>query len=100
MPGQAQRQVEQTLRALPEPLDPRALRAQLARRATRVGLVVAGSLTVALEQLGADDAPRPARVPATEAAFADALAQRADVRDLLSFALSDSYLALRSRESS
>jgi tetratricopeptide (TPR) repeat protein len=100
LPGQAQRQVEQCMRDLHQPVDAAGLRKQLRQRAARVGLVVCGSLSVALEHLGLDESPAVPRWICGETAFAEALSQRDDVRSLICFALSDAYLALRSRESS
>jgi hypothetical protein len=65
-----------------------------------VGLVTAGALDVALDNLELDELPPGPRVPATEAGMAAALLERPALRGLISFALSDAYLALRSRESS
>jgi antitoxin (DNA-binding transcriptional repressor) of toxin-antitoxin stability system len=100
LPEETQRQVELCMREVHEPVDAATLRAALRQRAARVGLVVCGSLSVALAQLGLDQSPAAPRLAGSETALAEALAGRDDVRDLVCFALSDAYLALRSRESS
>jgi hypothetical protein len=55
---------------------------------------------VALEHLALEGDADGARVPSSEAALGSALTNQPLLASLLGFALSDAYLALRSRESS
>jgi hypothetical protein len=82
------------------PLNYTALREQLRLRAARVGLITAGALDVALDTLELDADGALPRVPITESAFELALREHPLLAELIGFALSDIYLALRSRESS
>jgi hypothetical protein len=100
LPNGTQKQISNILRAAPLAPSHETLIEQLRVRALRVGLITAGALDVALDNLELDAEPTGARAPATEAALTSALAQRPLLARLLAFALSDAYLALRSRESS
>jgi hypothetical protein len=100
LPNGTQKQISTILRALTPTPSYETLIEQLRVRALRVGLITAGALDVALDNLELDAEPAAGRAPATEAALTNALAERPLLSRLLSFALSDAYLALRSRESS
>jgi hypothetical protein len=101
LPGATQKQIANLLRSLPPgQLNYRSLRDQLRLRSARVGLITAGALDVALDHLELDaDAALP-RVPISEAGFEEALREHPLLTNFVGFALSDVYLALRSRESS
>jgi hypothetical protein len=101
LPAATQKQIGNLLRSLPPgQLVYRPLSEQLRLRATRVGLIASGALDVALDNLELDaDGPLP-RVPISEAGFESALREHSLLAQLINFALSDPYLALRSRESS
>jgi hypothetical protein len=100
LPNGTQKQISNILRSLSRALSYEQLIEQLRVRALRVGLVTAGALDVALDNLELDSDPSGARAPATESALNMALLSRPLLARLISFALSDAYLALRSRESS
>ena len=100
LPSGAQKQISTALRGVTHELAYDTLVEHLRLRAARVGLVTAGALDVALDTLELDMQPPGPRVPATEAGLTAALLERPLLGGLLSFALSDAYLALRSRESS
>jgi tetratricopeptide (TPR) repeat protein len=100
LPNGTQKQISNILRAMASPPTYETLIEQMRVRALRVGLVTAGALDVALENLDLDGDPSGVRAPASEAALTAALLSRPLLARLLSFALSDAYLALRSRESS
>jgi hypothetical protein len=101
LPSATQKQIGNLLRSLPPgQLTYRPLRDQLKLRAARVGLIAAGALDVALDNLELDAEAALPRVPIAEASFEDALREQPLLANFVGFALSDVYLALRSRESS
>ncbi len=101
LPSATQKQIGNILRAPGSlPLSYAPLREQLRLRAARVGLITAGALNVALDALELDADGALPRVPITESAFELALREHPLLANLVAFALSDTYLALRSRESS
>jgi tetratricopeptide (TPR) repeat protein len=92
----ARRALESPARALlaaNPPPDPDGWRAAAARTADRVGLVLCGDPTAALDLLLKDGATPP-RTREEQIALATA---RPDVRSLLAFAVSDAHFALRQR---
>lgn len=100
LPNATQRQISNVLLNLPkDALAYGPLLDQMRLRAARVGLVTSGALDVALKHLEIDEASSSSFL-LSEAGLAAAIAERPQLERLLSFVLSDAYLALRSRESS
>ncbi len=96
MPSGTQRQVSNLFRVISELPSYTQLLGSIEQRAVRVGLLAAGAVDVALAQLKIDCLPAQQSVPSDEAGFDRACVQDVALQSLLQFALSDSYLALRS----
>ena len=96
MPSGTQRQVSNLFRVIPETPSYAHMLACVEQRSVRVGLIAAGAVDIALSELKVDRMPAQPSIARDEVEFDRACSQDPALQALLRFALSDSYLALRS----
>jgi hypothetical protein len=95
MPAATQRQVSNLFRVLPRLPSLPELAEHLSLRAARVGLVIGHSVGMALAHFGKDWDADSRPIPGTAHDLDSALRERAAVRGLMAFALSETHLSFR-----